>query len=93
MAEESKVNGQIPKWLQDLIASSGGEIAGLIGSIGAMALGAALLVDDYRDFGLDGTERDPPMPHHWLWGALVLVGGVAGACASGLALLKRGSER
>ncbi|MCR6691534.1 MAG: hypothetical protein MRT15_04015 [archaeon YNP-LCB-003-016] len=89
---EANVNEQIPKWLQELIANSSGEIAGLIGSIIAIATGAGLMLDDYKDFGLDGTERDPPMPHHWLLGSIVLIGGVMGACASGLSILKKLKE-
>jgi hypothetical protein len=82
---------QEPKWLQDLLDgfSQNPEVAGLIASLGAIAAGAAMLLDDAKDFGKDGTERDPPMPHHWLWGALTLIGGVAGACTSSLTLLKK----
>jgi hypothetical protein len=82
---------QPPKWLQDLLAGlqANQEAAGLALSLAAVAAGAALMLDDYKDFGKDGSERDPPMPHHWLLGALTLLGGVAGACASGAALLKR----
>jgi hypothetical protein len=82
---------QEPKWLQDLLDgfSQNPEFTGLIASLGAIAAGATMLLDDAKDFGKDGTERDPPMPHHWLWGALTLIGGVVGACTSGLALLKK----
>jgi hypothetical protein len=66
-----------------------GELAGLAASIGTMALGAALIFDDVRDFGLDGSERDPPVPHHYIYGILMLLGGVAGTCYSGLSLLKK----
>lgn len=80
-----------PKWLQDLLGafSQNPEVAGLVASLGAIAAGAALMLDDAKDFGKDGTDRDPPMPHHWLVGALTLIGGVAGACTSSLALLKK----
>jgi hypothetical protein len=82
---------QFPKWLQDLLTGlqANQEAAALALSLAAVAAGAALMLDDYKDFGKDGSERDPPMPHHWLWGALTLIGGVAGACASGAALLRR----
>jgi len=80
-----------PKLLEDIFAAlrQNPEVAGLMSSIGAILLGGILLLDDYKDFGKDGSERDPAMPHHWLWGALTLIGGVAGACTSGLALLKK----
>ena len=63
------------------------ELGGLAGGMGAFILGAALLVDDYNDFGKDGSERDPPSPHHWLAGAIIMMAGVAATCASGLKLL------
>jgi len=52
-----------------------------------MALGAALLLDDAGDFAKDGSERDPPGPHHWLAGVILMGAGMAAACASGLKLL------
>lgn len=81
----------MPKWIQDLLnsLSQNPEAVGLAASLGAIAAGAVLLLDDYKDFGKDGSERNPAMPHHWQWGALTLIGGVAGACTSGLALLKK----
>jgi hypothetical protein len=82
---------QFPKWLQDILAGAtqNPELAGLVVSLGTIATGAALLLDDAKDFGKDGSERNPPMPHHWLIGALTLIGGVVGACTSGLAMLKK----
>ncbi|MGC8937223.1 MAG: hypothetical protein ACP5KV_07695 [Candidatus Methanomethylicaceae archaeon] len=66
-----------------------GELAGLAAGIGTMAIGAALMFDDVKDFGLDGSERDPPMPHHWLIGALILASGVAGTCMLGIDFLRK----
>jgi hypothetical protein len=82
---------QFPKWLQDLLSNvaQNSELAGLVASLGAIAAGSAMLLDDAKDFGKDGSERSPAMPHHWLVGALTLIGGVAGACTAGLALLKK----
>jgi hypothetical protein len=79
------------KPIQDILAmlTKTPEVAGLAVSIGAIALGASLMIDDYRDFGKLGTERNPPVPHHEIYGILVFMGGVTGACASGLALLKK----
>jgi hypothetical protein len=81
----------MPKWVQDLLGglSQNPGAAGLVASLCAIVAGAALLLDDAKDFGKDGTERDPPMPHHWIYGTLILIGGVAGACSSGWALLKK----
>jgi hypothetical protein len=91
--EESK---QVPKWLEDIvaIAAKNPELVGLAGSIGAIALGASLIMDDYKDLGepiCPGCKVIPnaPHPHHWLLGCLILLSGVAGTCASGLTLLKK----
>jgi len=57
----------------------------LAGSAVALAAGIGLLVDDAHDFGKLGEEPDHPSPfHHWLWGVLLMLGGVAGL---GFALL------
>jgi hypothetical protein len=100
VAEEPKpLKSEQPKWLQDLLTSlsANPETAGLALSVGAIATGAGLMLDDYKDFGepvCEGCEVIPnsPHPHHWLLGALTLIGGVAGACVSGLALLKKAAE-
>jgi hypothetical protein len=76
------------KQLQDWLTENA-EVAGLLASIGTILGGAALLLDDVKDFGKIGTERNPPMPHHYIYGALMILGGVAGACFSGLSLLRR----
>lgn len=64
----------------------------LVSSLGAFFGGALLLLDDYKDFGKMGDERDPPVPHHWLWGVLAMVGGVAGINLSLLNLLSSTPE-
>jgi hypothetical protein len=96
VAEEPKpLKTEQMKWLQDLI-SANPEAVGLASSVAAIAAGAGLMLDDYRDFGepmCEGCEAmDSPHPHHWLLGALAFLGGVAGVCASGLAILKRLAE-
>jgi len=50
----------------------------LVGSIGALGAGVAMLLDDYLDIGKSGGERNPPMPHHWLYGVIALIAGVTG---------------
>jgi len=84
-------NNDLPSQINDLfkMISSNPEAAGLAASLGAIALGAALALDDYADLGKVGDERDPPRPHHYQYGLALLLGGVAGTCASGLALLKK----
>jgi hypothetical protein len=76
------------KQLQDWLTENA-EVAGLLASLGTIFGGAALLLDDVKDFGKIGTERNPPVPHHYMYGALMIISGVAGTCASGLALLKK----
>lgn len=49
--------------------------------------GIGLLMDDAHDFGKMGTERDPPMPHHWLYGCLLILMSAAGLGFSLLDLL------
>jgi hypothetical protein len=89
----TKENGHniVPEWFWDMlkVLSQNPETTGLAISLGAIVTGAVLMLDDYKDFGKDGSERRPAMPHHWLWGVLTLIGGVAGTCASGIALLKK----
>jgi hypothetical protein len=84
LAELDEGKKQLQDWL-----SENAEAAGLLASIGTILGGAVLLLDDVKDFGKIGTERNPPMPHHYMYGALMVIGGVAGICASGLALLKK----
>ena len=69
------------------------DLVGLAGSIAAMALGGALMIDDYKDIGKDGSERDPPIPHHYMYGIITLLGGVAGTCLFGLKTLKKVADR
>jgi len=64
------------------------DLAGLLGSLAGIAAGAGLVLDDYKDLGKDGSERDPPMPHHYMWGIIALLGGLAGTCLFGISLLK-----
>jgi len=50
----------------------------LLASIGAIGAGVALMIDDRKDLGRLGSERNPPLPHHWIWGALSFIGGLTG---------------
>jgi len=68
------------------------EAVGIGVGIGVIALGAVLLLDDYKDFGLSGAERSPPVPHHWLYGVLIIAGGVALICWCAACWLKRLSQ-
>ena len=61
----------------------------LAAGLGVFATGAALLIDDYKDFGLDGTERDPPYPHHWLVGAILMIAGIGLTGASAVQILSK----
>ncbi len=90
-AHESVDEEKLPRFIQQILVTltKNSEVAGLIASIGAITLGASLMLDDYRDFGKLGNERTPPVPHHEIYGILIFVGGIAGACTSGLALLKK----
>lgn len=63
-------------------------MSGVLISGGAFFTGVALLLDDAKDFGKMGDERDPPLPHHWLYGALMMIGGTAGMGFSLLRLLQ-----
>jgi hypothetical protein len=70
------------------------EVAGFLAGLGAIMGGAAMLLDDVKDFGkpvCEGCKAIPntPHPHHWLLGSLTLLSGIAATCASGLALLKK----
>lgn len=40
--------------------------------------GVALLLDDVKDFGKFGEERNPPIPHHWIYGVILMCGGLVG---------------
>lgn len=46
--------------------------------VGALIAGVAMLMDDFKDIGKTGAERNPPVPHHWMYGIIAIVGGVAG---------------
>ena len=68
--------------------------AGLLASGGAFFTGVALLLDDAKDFGKLGDEKDQTnrpianVPHHWLYGVLVMMGGAAGMGFSILRLMQ-----
>lgn len=66
-----------------------GELLGLIVSIGVTVFGVCLILDDVKDYGLFGVERNPPVPHHWIYGVLLMAGGIAGICYFGTILLKK----
>lgn len=56
-------------------------VASLLTSGGLFFTGVGLLLDDAKDFGkLSSTfiSKDPPLPHHWLIGTLIMMGGIAG---------------
>jgi len=61
----------------------------LAASSATVLTGIALLLDDAKDFGKLGAERDPPVPHHWIYGCLLLFAGVAGLGLSVLSLLSK----
>ena len=66
-------------------------VAGVLVSSGAFFTGVALLLDDAKDFGkLSSTfiSKDPPLPHHWLIGTLIMMGGIAGMGFSLLRLMQ-----
>ena len=45
-------------------------------SLGAIAVGSFLLLDDAEDFGEFATPQHPTFVHHWWIGLIVLVLGV-----------------
>jgi hypothetical protein len=53
-----------------------------------MATGVALMIDDIRDLGRLGSERNPPIPHHWIYGLIVFLGGAVATGLGGLMLLQ-----
>lgn len=71
-----------------LMEGLGSPLTGLIASTGALLTGVGLLADDAADFGKLGHERDPPLPHHWIYGVLIMMGGAAGMGFSLLRLLQ-----
>jgi hypothetical protein len=81
----------VPEWLHNIPESvfQNREVIGLIASVGAMLAGGVMMLDDVKDFGKDGTERNPPRIHHWLVGALTFMGGLIGTCTFGIAVLKK----
>jgi hypothetical protein len=46
------------------------------------------MIDDIRDLGKLGSERNPPMPHHWLYGLIAFMGGAVAMGLGGLMLLQ-----
>lgn len=82
--ETSPGSADMSRLLDGLTSPEGG----LLASGGAFFTGVALLLDDAKDFGKLGDERDPPLPHHWLIGALVMMGGAAGMGFSLLRLMQ-----
>jgi hypothetical protein len=62
-----------------------------------MVVGAALAVEDYRDFEkivCDGCSFSPhPHPHHGFLGLLLFAGGLAGTAIYSLRILKSVGER
>jgi len=65
------------------------ELMGLLGSIGAFGLGTALLFDDAKDLGEFSSEDHPSPLHHWIWGLLLMTGGLTGICGFGAKLLEK----
>jgi NhaP-type Na+/H+ or K+/H+ antiporter len=66
-------------------------IPGVVASTVAFIAGACLLLDDAKDLG-DFSRPDHPDPyHHWIWGAILLLAGVAGIGSSAMALLVNGN--
>jgi hypothetical protein len=59
----------------------------LAGGAVATVAGLALMADDVNDLGKTGLERDPPVPHHYLWGFLLTLVGVGALGVGALALL------
>jgi hypothetical protein len=56
-------------------------------SLAAFITGTALLLDDARDFGKLGNERNPPLPHHYLYGLVLMFGGMFGIGLSLMSLI------
>jgi len=71
-----------------IIKVLGSRVPAILGSISAIALGSGLLIDDYKDFGKLGDERNPPVPHHYIWGLVSLIAGVTGAGLTALDILR-----
>lgn len=94
--KEQPYSEEVPEAPEDPIANlmkSIGEISPTLGpSLAAFFGGIALLLDDAHDFGKFGDERDPPMPHHWLWGCLLMMGGTIGLGMSMLNFLAANPE-
>jgi NhaP-type Na+/H+ or K+/H+ antiporter len=66
-------------------------IPGILASTAAFIAGTCLLLDDALDLG-DFSRPDHPDPyHHWIWGAILLLVGVAGIGSSAMALLANGN--
>lgn len=76
----------------DLIKAFSESSLTLAPSLAAFLGGAGLLLDDAHDFGkLDSPDHPSPL-HHWMWGALLMIGGVAGLGVSLLELLAANPE-
>ena len=70
-----------------------GEMSPSVGaSLAAFFGGAGLLLDDAHDFAKFDTPDHPNPLHHWLWGVLLMLGGVAGLGVSILNLLASNPE-
>lgn len=85
--DEGLQKTEAPPSLIDLLASIDPNLVGLAGSLTAFAAGAALLLDDATDLGKFDTPDHPSPFHHWIYGALLMVGGVAGMGVTTLNLL------
>lgn len=70
-----------------LIKTFSGTSPTLVPSLAAFAGGIGMILDDYKDFAKFDSLDHPSPFHHWLWGALLMIGGVAGLGVSLLNLL------
>jgi len=75
-AEEESL--EAPPAQVDLGALMEDPVIGMLASGGAFLTGVALLADDAGDFGELSTPEHPSPFHHWIWGAGMMMVGIAG---------------
>jgi hypothetical protein len=75
MEEKSKSELEaLLKPFEGILKAIGDKNPGLAGGIAGYIAGSMLMLDDAKDLGKFSTKDHPDPLHHWMWGALLMMG-------------------